>query len=146
MPAHDAIKPANPQHYKTYSEIRVSGRRLSDSGISIASEHIRFCNTHPQGLEEDKTEGTMLILSRRVGERILIGPAIEVIVQRVSGDRVTLGLAAPREVKILRGELENYDDPLNPQPVAVGARHHANDPPAPATGSLTSFSRRRVPR
>jgi carbon storage regulator CsrA len=88
----------------------------------------------------------MLILSRRVGERILIGPAIEVIVQRVSGDRVTLGLAAPREVKILRGELEDFDDPLNPQPVAVEARHHANDPPAPATGSFYNFSRRRVPR
>jgi carbon storage regulator len=88
----------------------------------------------------------MLILSRRVGERILIGPAIEVIVQRVSGDRVTLGLAAPREIKILRGELENYDESLNPQPVAVEARHHANDPPAPATGSFTSLVRRRAPR
>ena len=88
----------------------------------------------------------MLILSRRVGERILIGPAIEVIVQRVSGDRVTLGLAAPREVKILRGELENYDDPLNPQPVAARARHHANDPPAPATGSFSTMVRRRVPK
>ena len=47
----------------------------------------------------------MLILSRKAGERIRIGEGIEVIVQRVSGDRVTLGLAAPREVKILRGEL-----------------------------------------
>ena len=88
----------------------------------------------------------MLIRSRRVGERILIGPAIEVIVQRVSGDRVTLGLAAPREVKILRGELEDFDDPLNPQPVAVEARHHANDPPAPATGSLSATLLRRYPR
>ena len=88
----------------------------------------------------------MLILSRRVGERIMIGPAIEVVVQRVSGDRVTLGLAAPRDIKILRGELEDYDDHLNPQPVAVEARHHANDPPAPATGSFYTFSRRRLPR
>jgi len=52
----------------------------------------------------------MLILSRKIGERIRIGngtgaAAIEVIVQRVSGDRVTLGIAAPAHVKILRGEL-----------------------------------------
>ncbi len=50
----------------------------------------------------------MLILSRKVGERIIIGNGIEVVVQRVSGDRVTLGLAAPKDVKILRGELEEY--------------------------------------
>ena len=52
----------------------------------------------------------MLILSRKIGERIMIGNgtganAIEVIVQRVSGDRVTLGIAAPAHVKILRSEL-----------------------------------------
>lgn len=52
----------------------------------------------------------MLILSRKIGERIRIGngtgaAAIEVIVQRVSGDRVTLGIAAPAHVKILRSEL-----------------------------------------
>ena len=52
----------------------------------------------------------MLVLSRKIGERIRIGNgtganAIEVIVQRVSGDRVTLGIAAPAHVKILRGEL-----------------------------------------
>ena len=52
----------------------------------------------------------MLILSRKIGERIMIGNgtganAIEVFVQRVSGDRVTLGIAAPAHVKILRSEL-----------------------------------------
>ena len=89
----------------------------------------------------------MLILSRKVGERIVIGDGIEVIVQRVSGDRVTLGLAAPRDVKILRGELEDY---RTPQPVAVEAHHH--DHPAPATGTLSAplvrsaSDRRRLPR
>lgn len=52
----------------------------------------------------------MLILSRKIGERIRIGNGtgantIEVIVQRVSGDRVTLGIVAPAHVKILRSEL-----------------------------------------
>ncbi len=85
----------------------------------------------------------MLILSRKVGERIIIGEGIEVVVQRVSGDRVTLGLAAPRDVKILRGELENHREQSDNQPVAVNVRHHANNHHAPATGS---FQRRRFPR
>ena len=85
----------------------------------------------------------MLILSRKVGERIIIGEGIEVVVQRVSGDRVTLGLAAPREVKILRGELEDHRDQPDKQPVAVSARHHADNHHAPATGS---FQRQRFPR
>ena len=56
----------------------------------------------------------MLILSRKIGERIRIGNgtganAIEVIVQRVSGDRVTLGIAAPAHVKILRSELSREE-------------------------------------
>jgi len=82
----------------------------------------------------------MLILSRKVGERIRIGDAIEVVVQRVCGERVTLGLAAPQSVKILRGELEDYGDR---QPVAVEARNHAQDHRAAATGFST---RRRLPR
>jgi carbon storage regulator CsrA len=85
----------------------------------------------------------MLILSRKVGERIRIGDAIEVVVQRVCGERVTLGLAAPQDVKILRGELENYDKPMDRQPVAVEVRDHAHDHRAAATGLS---SHRRLPR
>ncbi len=51
----------------------------------------------------------MLILSRKVGEKIMIGDGITVVVSRVSGDRVTLGLEAPPEVRILRGELSPFD-------------------------------------
>ncbi len=59
----------------------------------------------------------MLVLSRKIGERIRIGTgtgvnAIEVIVQRVAGDRVTLGIAASAHVNILRGELVLPDMPL----------------------------------
>ena len=54
----------------------------------------------------------MLILSRKVGEKIVIGEGITVVINRVAGDRVTIGLEAPPEVRILRGELRPYDDPL----------------------------------
>jgi carbon storage regulator len=85
----------------------------------------------------------MLILSRKVGERIRIGDAIEVVVQRVCGERVTLGLAAPQNVKILRGELESFGDPMNRQPVAVDVPNTANGHRSAATGFGL---RRRLPR
>jgi carbon storage regulator CsrA len=48
----------------------------------------------------------MLVLSRKTGERIHIGNNIVIEVRRVAGNRVTLALDAPRDVRILRGELE----------------------------------------
>ena len=47
----------------------------------------------------------MLVLSRKIGERIIIDGGIEVMIQKISGDRVTIGLVAPANVKILRSEL-----------------------------------------
>ena len=48
----------------------------------------------------------MLVLTRKRGERIVIDGNIEVVVQKVSGNRVTLGVHAPDDVRIVRGELE----------------------------------------
>jgi carbon storage regulator CsrA len=48
----------------------------------------------------------MLVLSRKIGERIHIGNDIVLEVRRISGNRVTLALEAPRDMRILRGELE----------------------------------------
>ena len=66
----------------------------------------------------------MLILSRKVGEKIVIGDGITVVINRVAGDRVTIGLEAPPEVRILRGELRPFDDPRHePRREAVPASH-----------------------
>lgn len=51
----------------------------------------------------------MLVLSRREGERIRIGDSITVTVVRCIGDKVRIGIEAPPEMLILRGELEQYD-------------------------------------
>jgi carbon storage regulator len=73
----------------------------------------------------------MLILSRKVGEKIVIGDGIIVVVSRVSGDRVTLGFEAPPEVRILRGELRPFDNPVerNPRtaPTAPGRNETRRD-------------------
>jgi carbon storage regulator len=48
----------------------------------------------------------MLVLSRRETERIKLGDSIVVTVIRVAGDRVRLGIEAPRDVRVLRCELD----------------------------------------
>ena len=61
----------------------------------------------------------MLVLSRKSGERIRIGENITIEVRRVAGNRVTLALDAPKDVRILRGELEQaareFRDPPGPE-------------------------------
>jgi carbon storage regulator len=47
----------------------------------------------------------MLVLSRKVGEKLVIDGGIAVTVVRIQGNRVTLGIQAPAEVKIMRSEL-----------------------------------------
>ncbi len=49
----------------------------------------------------------MLVLSRKVGEKLVIDGNIIVEVVKVQGNRITLGIAAPSDVKVLRGELAN---------------------------------------
>ena len=48
----------------------------------------------------------MLVLSRKRGERIVIGDDITVTVLEVRGDRVKLGFTAPAEVPIHRAEVQ----------------------------------------
>lgn len=50
--------------------------------------------------------GLVLVLSRRVGERILIGDEIAVTVVDVRHDTVRLGITAPRSVRIDRAEVQ----------------------------------------
>jgi carbon storage regulator len=50
----------------------------------------------------------MLVISRKIDESIVIeagNDKIEITVLETSKDRVKLGVAAPREVKIMRNEL-----------------------------------------
>jgi carbon storage regulator len=47
----------------------------------------------------------MLVLSRKEGEKILIGEGIVLTINRIAGNRVAIGVQAPREVSVVRGEL-----------------------------------------
>ncbi|MBM3999738.1 MAG: carbon storage regulator [Planctomycetes bacterium] len=47
----------------------------------------------------------MLVLSRKQGESLVIGESIRIVVTRIDGNRVSLGIEAPSETRILRAEL-----------------------------------------
>lgn len=47
----------------------------------------------------------MLVLSRKINERIMIGENIELEVLEIRGGVVRLGIKAPREISVIRHEL-----------------------------------------
>lgn len=52
----------------------------------------------------------MILLERTSGQGILIGDNVEVILQKSWVGRAKLGIVAPREIKVLRSELERHHD------------------------------------
>ena len=63
----------------------------------------------------------MLVLSRKVGEKILIGDQIAVTVVRVAQGTVRIGVEAPKHLPIVREELH----------IKTGEKLQAQAPPQP---------------
>ena len=66
----------------------------------------------------------MLVLSRKPGQNLIIGEDIRITVVSVQGNRVTLGIEAPRDQRILRGELAELPE----EPIVVEVLL-SSDPP-----------------
>lgn len=68
----------------------------------------------------------MLVLSRKVGERILIGDNIAITVVRVAQGTVRLGVDAPDNLIVVREEVVNptpsTDEVVNPTPSTEEAK------------------------
>ena len=56
----------------------------------------------------------MLVLSRKLNESIVIGENIVVTVIDIRGDKIRLGIEAPRHVSVHRREVYERIKPLNP--------------------------------
>lgn len=73
----------------------------------------------------------MLVLSRKIGEKLVIGNNITITVNRIAGNRVTLGIEAPAAVRIARGELkpvmDAFADGHESRPVAPVATYATED-------------------
>lgn len=63
----------------------------------------------------------MLVLTRRIGESVLIGDEIEVTLLDVKGDSVRLGIKAPRTTRIQRSEIVQAVEAENVSAAASGA-------------------------
>jgi len=61
----------------------------------------------------------MLVLSRKVNQRILLSGNIRITVTCIRGNQVRLGIEAPDQIEILRGELMD-SAPAAPSPVRRG--------------------------
>jgi carbon storage regulator len=58
-----------------------------------------------RNLEKERREKKMLILTRRVGETLMIGDEVTVTVLGVKGNQVRIGVNAPRDVAVHREEI-----------------------------------------
>ena len=63
----------------------------------------------------------MLILSRKVGQSIVIAGNIVVKVVRVDGDQIKLGIQAPEEISVNREEIQQQRDAGVPAPSSGSA-------------------------
>jgi carbon storage regulator len=58
----------------------------------------------------------MLVLSRKIGNRIVIAENIEITVLQVRGTKVLLGVNAPRHVSIMRSDARKQCGEIDPVP------------------------------
>lgn len=68
----------------------------------------------------------MLVLSRKALQSVMIGSDIRITVIRVEGNQVRIGIEAPKDVRILRGELiddaqDELGEPAQPQEFVISA-------------------------
>jgi carbon storage regulator len=71
----------------------------------------------------------MLILSRKINEKIMIGDDVSVSILEIRGDQVRLGVEAPKTVKVFRQEV--FD--------AIRAENQAAAASLPPSGPTSGF-------
>ena len=75
----------------------------------------------------------MLVLTRKLQEQILIGDNIKITILRVKGQNVRIGIEAPREIRVVRGELP-------PEKVTIdrGDQSQSSEPAIAASGRVAA--------
>ena len=81
----------------------------------------------------------MFIVARRLGQRILIGDDIEVVVTELSRSTVKLGITAPRPFFIMRGELKDSVAQANREALTAQLEAPVLDAEAPTEAESTQL-------
>ena len=68
----------------------------------------------------------MLVVSRKMGEKILIGDKIAVTVVKVSSGGVRIGIEAPKEMSVVREELARQMQEAERQRIATSHQNGLN--------------------
>jgi carbon storage regulator len=90
------------------------------SGAYGGQTHEGIGRRNVESIGDIKEESTMLVLTRKPGEAVVINGDIEVRVLSVQGNRVRLGVEAPADVSIRRRELvAEFDLDLAEEPVGA---------------------------
>jgi carbon storage regulator len=71
---------------------------------NLTGARTQLCQEN-QNLQQRRKEMGMLVLSRRIGESLVINENIRITVLGGSGNQVRFGIDAPRDVKVLREEI-----------------------------------------
>jgi carbon storage regulator len=86
-----------------------SGTNTAEKGRMALGCWITASKLDCEGLQGDWTchrkESSMLVLSRKKNESIIINDDITIVVVEIRGDKVRLGVEAPKEVPVHRNEV-----------------------------------------
>jgi carbon storage regulator len=69
---------------------------------------------------------TMLVLSRKKGEEIVIGDTMSVTIVDIRGDKVRVGIKAPREIPVHRREVKEAIDRAQAKQVTRRSRRDSS--------------------
>jgi carbon storage regulator len=83
------------------------GRDAEDTGKTVPLAHSIDLALRVQ------RHASMLVISRRKGQRVSIGDEIELVVTEVHRSSVKLGIRAPRGLTVLRGEIRDSIEEQN---------------------------------
>ena len=78
----------------------------------------------------------MLVLTRKVNQQIRLGDNITVTILRVQGNSIRIGVDAPKDVRVVRGELNPLTAPPAPLDSAALDCEAVRQPSVPEGGML----------
>jgi carbon storage regulator len=82
----------------------MDGAMQTSAGKALTARRVNRNSRYNRPFETSK-EANMLVLTRRIGETIKIGPHVVVTILGVNGSQIRIGIDAPKDVAVHREEV-----------------------------------------